>query len=198
MAAVPLHFDRLALSSGGQDTLLAFLLTLSTQETPEGRYESEIFHLVRLFADELKALREQCAALPAQETTARASPQSFRLASRYSVLLCASACLGIWRTQQENTRDPFLAEPAWVLAVLLRLAALCGLPRQRLSAALTETLLDELTRRYLSRQSFDLADCRWPRRRVGTDARYTLGTAHSTTTQDFFDVDANMSHIFRR
>ncbi|MBV6748802.1 acyl-CoA/acyl-ACP dehydrogenase [Pseudomonas chlororaphis] len=153
----PLRFDRLALSSGGQDTLLAFLLTLSTHEAPKDRCESEIFHLVRLFADELRALREQCAALPAQETTARASPESFRLASRYSVLLCASACLGIWQTQQEHTTDPFLAQPAWILAALLRLAALSGLTRQRLSAALSETLLDELMQRYLSRQSFDLS-----------------------------------------
>ncbi|MEU0743946.1 acyl-CoA dehydrogenase [Streptomyces sp. NPDC006134] len=109
--------------------------------------------LAEAFVTELRALREQCRRLPASGA-ALADPAVVVLADRYAGVVGAAAVLGIWESQDGT--DPFLADPAWAVLALSRLAGRIGVPVPDLSDGIQEQMLDELVRRHREGRSYDL------------------------------------------
>ncbi len=92
-----------------------------------------------------------------------ARPRTYDLTSRYATVLAAGACLGVWWGNRDQ-RDPFLRDPHWILAALIRLGSGAGpgkdappLP-EKIEAALFAQLLD----RYQNGNTFDLANRHLP------------------------------------
>ncbi|GGO88908.1 acyl-CoA dehydrogenase [Wenjunlia tyrosinilytica] len=156
----PLDTDRLALVSGG-DSLAASLLAAAEAaetSTDAGEYTDALRTLVRGFTGELRALREECAALAPQDRTVLADPRVYGLADRYALLLAASACLGVWRGQRDEAATPFLSEPAWLVAALRRIAGRLGHALPPIPDGCSEAVWDELLARTFDDRSFDLYD----------------------------------------
>ncbi|MGA4848561.1 acyl-CoA dehydrogenase [Streptomyces sp. G5(2025)] len=138
-----LDFQQLAVVGGSADPLAASLLAEAAQ--PSGR--QDIDALVSSLAAELRTLQQQCSALPPTERGPSAGPDTFALAERYTVLLAAAACLGVWRRHRARPDSGLLGEPQWIHAALTRLAMRLGLNDGRLPQDASETLFAELTRR---------------------------------------------------
>ncbi|MEC3975527.1 acyl-CoA dehydrogenase [Amycolatopsis sp. H20-H5] len=152
----PLRFEELSLSSRGQDHLGASLLALAGKLPGGSAAHREVQSLVDLFAGEWSRLSEACSGLPPRELTVTASPLSYRLADRYALLLAAGCCVGVWLESQDGA-DPFLRHPSWLIAVLTRLAARLGRPRQAIPDHVQSHLFGELLRRYHDSRAFDLS-----------------------------------------
>jgi alkylation response protein AidB-like acyl-CoA dehydrogenase len=151
-----LPFNQLALSASGQDHLSGSLIDgLERMSSGSGPESSELRRLTELFVTELRGLKRECAELPPRELTVMASPRSYDLAARYIVVLAASACLNVWRHNQERP-DPFLKDPAWLLAALHRLSAQLGKEQPPLPDSIHARLFTELLDRYESARGFDL------------------------------------------
>ncbi|MFE1954690.1 MULTISPECIES: acyl-CoA dehydrogenase family protein [Streptomyces] len=152
----PIPFERLTLASG-RDSLSASLVA-SVDELPSGSPEERAVHAIALkMMDELRQLQESSLALAPQDRTALASPATFALADRYAVLLAAASAIGVWQ-QARGGDDAFLADPAWLAAVLHRLAVRLGQQPADLPPAVEARIHDEVTRRFEQRRSFDLYD----------------------------------------
>jgi alkylation response protein AidB-like acyl-CoA dehydrogenase len=151
-------FSRLALSAAGQDSLAGALRAWSSEATDCPAVDA----WTAKFATELRKLEHACMELRAPDTGPAASPRVFALAGRYTVLLAAAACIGIWREARRGPDSPsgsrFAADPTWLLAVLHRAAAQLGWEEGTLPPHLCAALYDELAIRYHARRSFDLAD----------------------------------------
>lgn len=143
-----LDYRALELSARGSDRLSSLLTA--------GADDLEVNALAGDFVDELRELRTRVSELGPADRTVVASRRGFLLADRYCVVLAAAACLGMW---QQADGDTFLADPAWVVAALRRLAARLGRRSPDTEPQITEVLLDELLRRVSVDQSLDLA-CR--------------------------------------
>jgi hypothetical protein len=149
-----LALDRLALSAGGCDRLTAALIAAYDGLADDG--EHALCAPIARFVAELAALKIRCAALSPYELTASASADSYELAARYAVVLAASACVNVWRHNQDRA---FVRDPAWLVVALDRLAALLGAAAPPPPPdAIASRLFDELVARYQAGRSFDHAD----------------------------------------
>ncbi|MFI2643389.1 acyl-CoA dehydrogenase [Streptomyces sp. NPDC018610] len=116
--------------------------------------------LARRLTSELDDLRKAFLEISPTDRRALANPHSFGLADRYTLVIAAAACLGVWRAQRSagDAADPFLADPAWPTAGLYRLCRRLGLPLPDRPAADEERVLREVLARLHGRRSFDLYD----------------------------------------
>lgn len=147
-------FDRLTLASG-RDSLSASLVA-AVDELPSGTPVERAVHGIALkMMDELRQLQEASRALSPENRTALASPAAFALTDRYAVLLAAASVIGVWQ-QARSGDDAFLADPAWLAAVLHRLARRLGQQPPDLPASVDAWVHEEVLRRFDQRQSFDL------------------------------------------
>ncbi|MEV7232511.1 acyl-CoA dehydrogenase [Streptomyces sp. NPDC051020] len=148
-ALPPLDYGRLQLTPRGADVLTSVL-----GEQPGPREPAELAALCAAFTGELRRMAE--VELPPGDRAVTAGPDAFALAARYAVVLAAAACVGIWRHNRADT-DRLLADPAWAITALRRLAARIGLrvppgPHSGTEAALFALLLE----RRSAHRSFDL------------------------------------------
>ncbi|MEE6259645.1 acyl-CoA dehydrogenase [Plantactinospora sonchi] len=117
-ALPPLDFAGLGLAAR-RDDVCAELLTAHRELAGA----AELHRLTGVFVAELGRLRERALALPPRERTVTAGRPSFTLAARYTVVLGAAACVGVWRHAPAGS---FLAEPTWLVTALARLADRLG------------------------------------------------------------------------
>ncbi|MEU6479746.1 acyl-CoA dehydrogenase [Streptomyces sp. NPDC047017] len=96
--------------------------------------------LARAFTRELRELRRRCAALPDAF-----DPAAVALSDRFALLQGAAAVLGVWEGQDGT--DAFLAEPAWAVLALSRLARRLGVTAPGPPESCVAQVLDELARR---------------------------------------------------
>ncbi|MFC8666674.1 acyl-CoA dehydrogenase [Streptomyces sp. NPDC057199] len=94
-----LDFGRLELTARGTDRLACHLPAVTRELTDEAANRpelGELAELARLFTEELAELARRAAALPPRDRTPVAGRRAFLLAERYTLLLAAAACLGVW------------------------------------------------------------------------------------------------------
>ncbi|MEU1280332.1 acyl-CoA dehydrogenase [Streptomyces sp. NPDC005805] len=154
----PLDLSAPALLGDG-DRLAATLVASSDlfEETPPDGDGGVLRFLARTFTAELDDLRQAFADVPQNDRKALSSPHSLGLADRYTLVLAAAACLGVWREQRSaQDGDPFLADPAWPSAALYRLCRRLGLPLPDRPLAAERRVLDEALARLRGRRSYDL------------------------------------------
>ncbi|MGH6656710.1 MAG: acyl-CoA dehydrogenase family protein [Actinocrinis sp.] len=152
----PIPFDRLTLASG-KDSLSASLVA-AVDELPSGSPVERALHGFALrMMDELRQMQEEALDLSPQDRTALASPASFALADRYTVLLAAASVLGVWR-EARGGDDEFLADPSWAAEALYRLARRLGQKLPDLPEGTAERVHDEVLRRFREHRSYDLYD----------------------------------------
>ncbi|GGN45971.1 acyl-CoA dehydrogenase [Streptomyces fuscichromogenes] len=150
----PFRYDRLALACG-RDSVNATLLETAACLTGTGAAQRALRHLAGQLTAELHELRGRVLALPPLDVTAPVSPAWFALTDRYVLVLAAACVLGVWRHNQDGP-DPFLADPAWAVAALHRIAGRLGTPACDLPAQCTARIHQEVLARYGDRRSFDL------------------------------------------
>ncbi|MFI6154851.1 acyl-CoA dehydrogenase family protein [Kitasatospora sp. NPDC051170] len=144
-----LRLERLVAGLPSGDGVMAVL----AEPTGPGEQHGPLGRFVERLRTELRALREQCAALGPADITIDAGPAAFALADRYTVLLAASAALAVWR--RGGGRHPETA----LIGVLDRLTErLGGAPvltpaeRERTEQFLFEAAVE----RHRDRKLFDL------------------------------------------
>ncbi|MBB1242206.1 acyl-CoA dehydrogenase [Streptomyces durbertensis] len=161
----PLDLSRPSLLGDGDPlaaTLLALTDELESAGPPSPAGDTGLLRfLTRAFAGELDSLRKSFRDTPIGDRQALASPHCMALADRYSVVLAAASCLGVWRQQlaaaaAEEAADPFLADPAWVSAALYRLCRRLGLPLPDRPVTAEERVLAEVLRRLRGGRGYDL------------------------------------------
>ena len=153
-----LPFQRLALASG-RDSLTASLVAAVDQLPSRTPGEVAVHGAALRFLEELNQLQEDTLALSPQDRTALASPASFALADRYTVLLAAASVIGVWR-QARDGEDAFLADPSWAAAALHRLAQRLGRRLPDLPKGCEERVREEVLARFHDGRSYDLYDSR--------------------------------------
>ncbi|MFH8797507.1 acyl-CoA dehydrogenase [Streptomyces sp. NPDC017941] len=142
------------------DVLCAELLAAPAflEEHPGLEFAAVLQPLVRLLGAELRRLRAACTTLAPLSRHCLANPQTYALADRYTLLLSAAACLGVWRHQQQGP-DPFLAHSGWLVSALLRICTRLGIgPLPAGAPAAEAQVFAELLRRHHQPASFDLYD----------------------------------------
>jgi len=133
----------------GPDDLAADLLTWADRDAddPDGR---EVRRQARIFVTDLRKL-EDLGKLGDELATA----SQHELTRRYLRVLEAGACLGVWQAASE---DPFLGDPGWLLAALVRLS-----PRpEPLPDHVEKRLWVELLDRHAQVRGFGLANRYFP------------------------------------
>lgn len=159
----PLPFEKLALAAGGQDHLTGSLVAidqaLAVGAGAAGELADSDRHALReltaRFVSELGELGEACGALVHGELSTGASAESYELTARFSAVLGAACCAGVWWHNQD--REPFLRDPAWLVAALGRLAARLG-PPPPLPEDVAARLFAELAARHDTGHGFDLVN----------------------------------------
>ncbi|MEW2266227.1 acyl-CoA dehydrogenase [Streptomyces sp. NPDC047853] len=149
----PLDHTRLTHSGTGDllaATLIAAAERLSTHSA--GPLHTTLATLARTLVAELRTLRDRCAQLPASSTAV--DPLACALADRYALLLSAAACLGVFEGQTGH--DTFLADPAWAVLALSRIARRLGAPVPDLPPQAQQTVLAEALDRCRHGHSLDL------------------------------------------
>ncbi|MFC8175738.1 acyl-CoA dehydrogenase [Streptomyces sp. NPDC057325] len=142
--------------AGGDDFLPATLLACADRLSAHralGGALAALGELAEGFAGELRALRTACAALPTGHA-GLSDPAVVVLGDRYALVLAAAAVLGVWEGQDGT--DPFLADPAWAVLALTRLAGRLGIAAPEPPAGCAEHLLAEVVGRYRAGRSYDL------------------------------------------
>ncbi|WP_030737732.1 acyl-CoA dehydrogenase [Streptomyces sp. NRRL S-31] len=152
-----LRYDRLALHAAGRDPLAASLA--AALDGPWDDRHRPLRAAAEADQAELGELARTCAALPVTEWGVDASPGTYDLAHRYGTLLTRVCCLQL----QRHTTDPFLADPAWVLAAVHRTRRESPPP-----GPVEDALLGELLRRHRDHRSFGLAARPLPHREETT------------------------------
>ncbi|MEV4942409.1 acyl-CoA dehydrogenase [Streptomyces zaomyceticus] len=162
----PLDFGALALSAGGRESL-STSIAAGLAGLPDGT--GTAYGLLRAhaerFAREPARLAEECATLDPGELSVGASPYAYDLTTRYTTLLTAASCLGIW-SWARRTGVPELSEPDWAAAALHRLSTPRGAAARALPRPLEDALWERLVERHrtgggytlLPRASRHLAD----------------------------------------
>ncbi|MER5886557.1 acyl-CoA dehydrogenase [Streptomyces sp. NPDC001941] len=153
-ADVPDLDYRLLGIAGGGDFMAASLLGSASRLAASRGVGGQIGALAALaeaFATELRALREECRAIPARGAP---DPAVIVLSDRYSLVVGAAAVLAVWENQSGNAS--FLADPAWAVRALGRMGMRLGIPVPDLPDGTHEGILEELVRRYRSGRSCDL------------------------------------------
>jgi alkylation response protein AidB-like acyl-CoA dehydrogenase len=148
-ALPPLRFDLLSLTSAGRDTIGPALAVAAERIDDGDPSHREVARLARGFVAQLGELRERCAHLPPVELGISAGPESYALTARYATVLATSACLNLW---SHNHLDPFLRDPAWLVAALGRLAG-----QTCRDDAIEAQLFAELLARHREDRTFDIA-----------------------------------------
>ena len=105
-----------------------------------GERREALLGLVRALASELFAVAEECRTMPEREPALLANPRGFALAERYALLTAAAACTGLWLA---GGLRGFLADPAWLVGALGRIAVRLGLPVPAAVAHCTAAALEE-------------------------------------------------------
>lgn len=142
--------------SGTDDLLAATLIAAAERLTAQPAatpLHAALARLAQTLVGELRELRTRCAALPATSSTA-VDPLACALADRYALVLSAAACLGVWEGQA--SADTFLADPAWAVLVLSRIARRLGAPVGEVPAEAQQTVLAEVLQRCRHARSLDL------------------------------------------
>ncbi|MFD8641056.1 acyl-CoA dehydrogenase [Streptomyces zaomyceticus] len=144
----PLDFGALALSAGGRESL-STSIAAALAGLPDGT--GTAYGLLRAhaerFAREPARLAEECAALDPGELSVAASPYAYDLTTRYTTLLTAASCLGIW-SWARRTGVPGLSEPDWAAAALHRLSTPRGAAARALPRPLEDALWERLVERH--------------------------------------------------
>nr|WP_275564014.1 acyl-CoA dehydrogenase family protein [Kitasatospora sp. SID7827] len=138
------------------DPLLAELAhgTALLADLPDERHPAAPA-LAAVLDAELRELRDACRAMADHGRTGLATPRSYGLADRYTLLLAAASCLGVWRHHRD--RDDFLGRPGWLVLALQRICRRL-VPGLTDRAAPEDETLTELLRRYREGGSLDLYD----------------------------------------
>ncbi|MEU9255535.1 acyl-CoA dehydrogenase [Streptomyces sp. NPDC048270] len=155
-ATLPVLDYRLLGIASGEDFLSASLIGSAGRLAATrgvGGQMAVLSDLAEGFVNELRALRSECAALPATRA-ALTDPAVVILSDRYAIVQAAAAVLGIWEGQ--DGADAFLADPAWAVLALSRLAGRLGIVVPDLPESCLRQVLDELIRRYRGGLSCDL------------------------------------------
>ncbi|MFJ9469740.1 acyl-CoA dehydrogenase family protein [Streptomyces caniferus] len=150
----PLDLSEPALLGDG-DPLAATLVACTDRLEAAATRDGTLRFLARAFTTELADLRKAFTDIAPDDRKAIASPHAFGLADRYSLVLTAAACLGVWHEQRAGS-DAFLADPSWATAALYRLGRRLGLPLPDRPAADEERVLAEVLARLHGRRSYDL------------------------------------------
>ncbi|QKW24455.1 acyl-CoA dehydrogenase family protein [Kitasatospora sp. NA04385] len=155
----PLDLGALAVA-GGTDFLTATLTAAAgrlRRRPPAGELGARLADLAGAFAAELDALRTRCLELAADGATTLASPVWCAQVERYALLAAAGAVLGTWEAARDG--GGFLADPAWPVLALTRLASRLGLPGTGPpSPACVRRLYEEVLSRLAGARSYDLHD----------------------------------------
>ncbi|MFD6113918.1 acyl-CoA dehydrogenase family protein [Streptomyces yangpuensis] len=150
-----LDYRLLAIADGGD--FMAASLAGSAARLAEVRRVggplTALADLAEAFVTELRALREQCRAIPPGAAALR-DPAWCVLSDRYALVLAAAAILATWEGQDGS--DPFLAAPAWAVLALTRVGGRLGIPVPDLPDDCLGQMLEELVRRYRAGRSYDL------------------------------------------
>lgn len=145
---------------GGCDGLLAALLGAADRldgTRGRGARWAALADTARVFAAEVHALAERCAALAARPGGGALAPAAYVLADRYCLLLAAAACLAVRKNAAPGSADGgLLAEPDWALLALARLGRRLGLDVPAPPAGAARDLATALVGRYRDGRSFDL------------------------------------------
>ncbi|MEU9304461.1 acyl-CoA dehydrogenase [Streptomyces sp. NPDC048269] len=142
--------------AGGDDYLTASLVGAADRLSATRRVGGQMAALSDLadgFVNELRGLRADCVALPA-ERAALAGPGVAVLTDRYALILAAASVLGVWEAQDGT--DAFLADPAWAVLALTRIGSRLGIAVPDLPEGCLAQVLDELIRRHRTGRSCDL------------------------------------------
>ncbi|WP_051970085.1 acyl-CoA dehydrogenase [Kitasatospora azatica] len=156
----PLELGALEVA-GGEDFLAAALVDAAARlrELPGAdRADTDLGvlrGLVDAFLDELTDLRELFREAALTDRGVTASPQWIGPADRYVLVAAAGAALGHWMAQDGDS--PFLADPAWLVVALFRLAGRLGRRMPELPRDCLERVFAEAVVRHRERRAFDLA-----------------------------------------
>ncbi|MCP3801989.1 acyl-CoA dehydrogenase [Allokutzneria sp. A3M-2-11 16] len=129
-----LAWERLGLRGGDVDDL--FMLPLTDVPLPERCAE-----VVEAIEAERTSLAERYAGLSPEDRGAAARVSAYELARRYTIVLAASSCVGVWRHRTSND-----ANATATAGALVRAAHLLDRNRE-MSTQVRENLLDEATQR---------------------------------------------------
>ncbi|MEU3260873.1 acyl-CoA dehydrogenase [Streptomyces albidoflavus] len=152
-----LDFRRLG-TSAAQDPLCAELVAAAESiEDGDTEFSAVLRPIARHLVGELRRLREAGAALAPLSRHSLANPHTYALADRYTLVLAAAACLGVWRHQQGG-QDPFLAGSGWLVSALLRICTRLGIGTPANAPGPETEVFGELSRRFTQSASFDLYD----------------------------------------
>ncbi|WP_165985123.1 acyl-CoA dehydrogenase [Streptomyces sp. YIM 98790] len=156
--------DRLA-QFGGGDRLWGYLSRAveSGELGPAGTADElgdEFAVRATAFAAELADVMETATDLGFDTGDPVDDPRAIPLSERYTLLLAAASCLGVWREAAAAPADDpgaaFLADPAWLLLALDRLLRRLGRPVPAVPAEAMARVHDELRRRADGARAFDL------------------------------------------
>lgn len=154
----PLSFSRLSVLSKGKDSLMASLVgSLEYMQQNSAALPPNLPGLTEGFVAELRILKEKCLALKPNDLTIMADQQTYDLASRYTILLAASASINIW-LQNKESGDTFLNKPLWLAAVLARLDQKLNNRISSLPDEVEAYLFSQLLDRYENSRSLDLSN----------------------------------------
>ncbi len=163
----PLDFGRLEVGMPASDGIMGALTETAdsfgtandVRTTTATADRDPLNRFVTRFATELRALRDECAALSPADLTMDASPEAYALAARYTVVLAAACALAVWREGGQRYSE------AGLLGVLDRLSGrLDGVSVLTMAEreSVEARLFDEAVTRFHDRRLFGLAARRIP------------------------------------
>ncbi|MFE0350360.1 acyl-CoA dehydrogenase [Streptomyces griseoluteus] len=161
----PLALESLEVA-GGEDRLVAALLGAVRRLRDGGGPHPDLAGdgarallgtLAEAFAAELAELRHRFRAAVLDSRTLAAGAQWAALTDRYVMVAAAGAALGHWVRLEEDT-DPFLADPAWLVLALCRLAGRLGLRLPDAPPDCVERVYGEAVARLRTGRGYDLHD----------------------------------------
>ncbi|WP_269853366.1 acyl-CoA dehydrogenase [Streptomyces sp. RPT161] len=159
----PLALESLAVA-GGEDRLVAALLgavrRLGDGGGPHSGHGDDgtralLCTIAEAFVAELAELRDRFRAVVLDSRTLAASAQWAALTDRYVMVAAAGAALGHWVRLEEGT-DPFLADPAWLVLALGRLAGRLGIRLPDAPPDCVERVYGEAVARLRTGRGYDL------------------------------------------
>ncbi|MCX4851904.1 acyl-CoA dehydrogenase [Streptomyces sp. NPDC051658] len=159
----PLALESLAVA-GGEDRLVAALLgAVRRLRDGGGPHPGQanngtralLCTIAEAFAAELAELRDSFRAAVLDSPTLAASAQWAALMDRYTMVAAAGAALGHWVRLEEDTH-PFLADPAWLVLSLGRLAGRLGLRLPDAPPDCVERVYGEAVARLRTGRGYDL------------------------------------------
>ncbi|MFG2718531.1 acyl-CoA dehydrogenase [Streptomyces sp. NPDC048416] len=159
----PLALESLAVA-GGEDHLVAALLGAAhrlrdgdggaSTDHGDGATRAALRTAVEAFAAELAQLRARLCEAPPHDRTFMASARWAALTDRYVLVAAAGAALGHW-VRLDGT-DPFLADPAWLVLALTRLAGRLGIRLPDPPPGCVERVYGEAVARLRTGRAYDV------------------------------------------